>query len=335
MNRGKNFPRGSGRMSSGRKKTMTAKIKIERVLIALDGSQRSLETIARLEEMDSFRRCDITLFHVFAGLPAYLLDAGDDPSPLLTEEDLRSWQSERRNEIARWLGHARNRLLRSGFQEGRVRTKVASLNLGVARDILAEARSGYDALVIRRRGMSKMASMIVGGVSSKLLEASTFIPILVEGKMPFGGKILIAIDGSENSIRAVEFVGAMTGGYCNQIVLAHVTRRDMSFDILGGKPVETLSERAQMELRCSATARFTKAADILQGYGFSRKQLRFRFLPDKSSRSETISHLASEEGCTVIAAGRKGQSMVEEFSLGTVTRKLLYLAQDRSFWIVP
>jgi nucleotide-binding universal stress UspA family protein len=41
---------------------------------------------------------------------------------------------------------------------------------GIARDIIREARNGYDAVVTRRRGMTGLRSIVLGSVATKLVE---------------------------------------------------------------------------------------------------------------------------------------------------------------------
>ncbi|MGD8367049.1 MAG: universal stress protein [Desulfobacterales bacterium] len=312
---------------------MTAPRQIRRVLVALDGSQRSLETMRRLGEIDALKGLDVTLIHIFTGFPGYLLEVERDPTPLFSARDIEQRQTREKRKIGEWMAHARNALIRSGFAETHVESRIEDLKVGVARDLLAEAARGYDALVIRRRGMSKMASLILGSISSKLLEAATFIPLLISGNAPFSGNILIAMDGSENAMRAVEFVGDAIQGSCQRLVLAHVMRKDMSFDTIEGSP-EKVPENVRHAMKQACAERFEKAAEILQQRGFSRRQIRMRFLPDRSSRSETLVRLAAEEGCSIISAGRKGRSDNSDFPLGGVVRKLVHLARDHSIWIV-
>lgn len=303
------------------------------MLVALDGSRRSLDTIRHIGQIEALKRLDITLIHIFTGFPGYLLEVDRDPAPLFSARDIEYRSAEQRKNIGEWMAHARNALIRSGFPEAGVNGRIDDLKVGVARDLLAEARNDYDALVIRRRGMSKIASLILGSISSKLLESATFIPLLIAGNAPFSGKVLIAMDGSENAMRAVGFVGAAMQGACERVVLAHVMRRDMSFDAGGGRPGK-IPESVRIEMKETVAERFAAAAETLQQRGFSRRQIRTRFLPNRSSRSETLVGLAAEEGCSIIAAGRKGYSAASGFPLGTVVRKLVHLAREHSIWVV-
>nr|CBX27310.1 hypothetical protein N47_H21320 [uncultured Desulfobacterium sp.] len=96
-----------------------------------------------------------------------------------------------------------------GFPEQSIEIKFQHIEKGVARDIIDEARNGYSAVVLRRRGMGGLTSIILGSVAVKLLQSLTFIPIIFVGQAPPVKKMLLAIDGSPASMKAVEFTATL------------------------------------------------------------------------------------------------------------------------------
>ncbi|WP_459904084.1 universal stress protein, partial [Desulfosarcina cetonica] len=82
---------------------------------------------------------------------------------------------------------------------------------GVARDIINEAKNDYSAVIMRRRGLGALKGIILGSVAVKLLQTITFIPIIIVGQVPTNKKILLAVDASPSSRRAVEFIGSLLG----------------------------------------------------------------------------------------------------------------------------
>lgn len=88
----------------------------------------------------------------------------------------------KKNEIVRSaMEQARERLIRSGFAAENLSLKVEAQKEGVARDILAEARKGYDVIVVGRRGMSEVREFFMGSVSQKILHGAGGIPVVLVG----------------------------------------------------------------------------------------------------------------------------------------------------------
>ena len=58
-------------------------------------------------------------------------------------------------------------------------TKIEAKNKGVARDILDEANSGYDLIVMGRRGLSGIKEFFMGSVSQKVTNGAGDISVLI------------------------------------------------------------------------------------------------------------------------------------------------------------
>ena len=103
--------------------------------------------------------------------------------------------------------------------------RIQKRKRGVARDIIAEAHNGYDAILVRRRGLTGLKNVIVGSVTGKLLEKLTFLPVLIAGRKPVNRKVLVAVDGSPCAARAVRFVAEMFSPFDDyRVRLVHVVR---------------------------------------------------------------------------------------------------------------
>jgi nucleotide-binding universal stress UspA family protein len=80
---------------------------------------------------------------------------------------------------------------------------------GVARDILYESKQNYDLLVVGRTGISKIDHITLGSVASKLVDVVAHPPVIVGGENTKSKKLLIAIDGSTGSMKAVRCAGTL------------------------------------------------------------------------------------------------------------------------------
>jgi nucleotide-binding universal stress UspA family protein len=74
---------------------------------------------------------------------------------------------------------ARNILMDAGFDEKNITVKSELKKSGIARDIIKEAESGYNVIVMGRRGVSGIKDFILGSVSQKVFSLAKNISVLV------------------------------------------------------------------------------------------------------------------------------------------------------------
>ena len=72
-------------------------------------------------------------------------------------------------------------LLQAGFAEEKIALKMGSKKKGIARDIVHEAKTGYDTIVLGRRGISGIQEFLLGSISQKVMHlAKDFSVLLVK-----------------------------------------------------------------------------------------------------------------------------------------------------------
>jgi nucleotide-binding universal stress UspA family protein len=69
--------------------------------------------------------------------------------------------------------------LEAGFKAESMSTKIKIMENDVALTIIEEARTGYDLIVLGRRGHSGLKKFLMGSVSQKVLHAVKDISILI------------------------------------------------------------------------------------------------------------------------------------------------------------
>ncbi len=79
------------------------------------------------------------------------------------------------------MEQAKERLVSAGFSQENISLNMETQKEGVARDILAEAQKGYDALLLGRRGLSGVKEFFMGSVSQKILHRAGQIPVVLVG----------------------------------------------------------------------------------------------------------------------------------------------------------
>ncbi|MFC1504954.1 universal stress protein [Thermodesulfobacteriota bacterium] len=152
----------------------------KKLLLAFDDSENAMRAVKFLiDYLD--HDCWVTLFSVVPDTAALC----DMDSPALTPY-FRSQQSafcsleDKKRELVDTAMQAAVKVLTdAGFHKDKVKVKIQPKNNGIARDIVTEARSGYDAIVIGRRGLSGIKELILGSTSHKVFELAKDISILV------------------------------------------------------------------------------------------------------------------------------------------------------------
>jgi len=153
----------------------------QQVLIALDGSEVSskiVEFAAKTVSENSI----ITLFSVVSNVD--LLCELDPPfikgfAPKEYPDYCRAIQDGKRRLLEKTLETGRQIFLDAGFKAKSLSTKIETMKHDVALTIIEEARTGYDLIVLGRRGHSGLKKFLMGSVSQKVLHAVKEISILI------------------------------------------------------------------------------------------------------------------------------------------------------------
>ncbi len=74
---------------------------------------------------------------------------------------------------------AKKVLIDAGFNPRNLISKIAGKKKGVARDIIEEAASGYDMVVLGRRGLSGIKEFLFGSISQKVLQMAKDVSVLI------------------------------------------------------------------------------------------------------------------------------------------------------------
>ena len=306
--------------------------KPKKFLVPLDGTERALLVCRQLASFEPFHGMHAVLFHVFSRFPEAQYDlapgASHPPRTLL-----RSWRAEQLRQMDDYMHLARRMMSSGGFPEQAVEIRIQKRVKGVARDILNEARKGYEFVIMRRRGMAALTGMIIGSVTLKVLQGLTFAPLLIAGRKPPGKRLLIGFDGSVGAAHALKFAAGLVGPHPDfEFCLLHVLR-----DGSGGRPDlrrTFIPEEQLPSVRANIMGRIEAARSHLAALGIAPERITTRFVSGAVSRAAEIAKCAEAENHGIIVLGRRGVSRVRDFFVGRVTNKVLHLARDRSVWIV-
>lgn len=146
-------------------------------------------------------------------------------------------------------------------------------------------------------------------------------------------KILIAIDLSEDSLKAVDYVGS--------IVACHAAVDITMLNIIKEPSEDTMpnaSERtAYLEkTRTDILSLMEAAAGRLTAHGIPEKQIHLKVQVCKKpvSVAELILHERRQGEYGTIVIGRRGMSKKEEFLFGSVSNRIVREAKQCAVWVI-
>jgi len=313
----------------------------KKILLAIDGSDQSLNAVRYVGKLLASQKPEVILYHVMRKIEETFWDLGIDPAYHRRFGDVSAWELEQEKTIQGFMNYASQILFEAGIPEESVTAKIQESKTGVARDIIKESMNGYSAVVVGRRGPSKLKDFLLGSVAHKLVQKLTHIPIWLVGGTPQLGRILLALDGSEGAMKAVDYVGTLLGGSDYQVTLLHVMRevnwvicQKEREDYIPSEPEASLEEKWSEDERLKMGPVFDKGRIRLINAGFDPNRVTTKLIRGVSSRADCIVEEAKLGGYGSIVVGRRGLSKVEEFFIGRVSNKLVHLAKDMAVWVV-
>ncbi len=311
------------------------KPKRKKILVAIDGSDQSLDAVRYVANMQISQNPKIVLFHVLRRIEQTFWGMGGGPISSRKMAEITAWDAERKKKAQEFMNQALDIMLESGIPGDSVKLKVHKSKVGVARDIAKESLNGYDAIVVGRKGLSKLKDMVLGSVAVKLIEKLGHVPVGVIGGNPRHGKVLLAMDASEGAMRAVDYVGAVVDGSKTHILLFHANRTLHASYPFFPRGVDADDEKELVKgIDAEMSIIFETAKNRLVSAGVNAANIQTQFAAGVNSRAGAIIAEARKGDIGTIVMGRRGLSKVEDFFMGRVTNKVLHMVKNRAVWIV-
>jgi nucleotide-binding universal stress UspA family protein len=297
-----------------------------KILLAVDGSDQALEAVRYVSQFFPPKRMEVVLFHALSKVPEGFWDVEKSPAFKHKLSSAAAWATREQTVVQEFMDRAKQLFLDRGFPEDTVSVNIKERKKGVARDIITESQHGYDAVVVGRLGKSQLKDLVWGSIADKLIGRLTHVPVCVVGGSPQDGKILAAMDTSEEATKVLDFAGTMMDITDCEMTLFHVIRG-----------LESWTAEASEELQRAekaATTLLEESVDRLERAGLNRDRISTKISSGAASRAEAIVDEARNSGCGTIVIGRRGLSRVKEFFMGRVSKKVLQLAKWNAVWVV-
>lgn len=309
----------------------------KKILIAVDLSTHSLNAVRYVALNFSSTDLRVNLLYVMDTAPETF---GDLEQAEFFKRKMRAkhtvWEKAEKKAAQDFLDEARSLLLRANFREDDVRVIIQERQVGIARDIIAESSRGYDAVVVGRRGLSKLEDIFLGSVSYKIVQGVENTPVWVVGGDIRSRKMLLAVDDSDNSRKAVDYASTFAVANGAEVKLFNVVRefRLDFLDISTPRGAE-IEMRIVKELERDIQQMFAAYRKQLEWAGVEAVRISSKYTLQSGTRAGDILKEAKEGNYRTIVMGRRGLSKVHEFFLGRVTTKVLHRAAGFALWIVP
>jgi nucleotide-binding universal stress UspA family protein len=309
--------------------------KMTKILLAVDGSEQAMDAVRYVCNSVQRTKVEVVVFQVMSKVPEVFWDLGKDPAWQKKIESLRAWEKQQETVATDFMNSALQLFTEAGFKPGSVTSRIGRQKEGIARDIIAEARQGYDVVVVGRGESGSEEGTPLGSVASKILGAATSFSLWLIGGKPHSNKVLIAMDSSEGGLRAVKHAGSMLSHGNNKMTLFHAIR-GISVSSEGLEDIFPEAYRQQLlhDAEQDVQPALMIANDQLNKLDIATERISTKIITSVKSRAAAIVQEAKQGGYGTIVVGRRGITEVAEFSMGRVTNKLTQLAKEQALCIV-
>ncbi|UCG67108.1 MAG: universal stress protein [Deltaproteobacteria bacterium] len=151
-----------------------------KILVAFDDSENAMRAVEYIARTFT-REHQITLFCVVPDTAALCDMNSPSLTPYFVEKQaiFCGLEDQKKELIDEAMQKAKELIMTAGFEEKNITLKVQTKKKGVVTDIIDEAHSGYDTIVLGRRGLSGIKEFILGSVSQKVLHLARDISVIV------------------------------------------------------------------------------------------------------------------------------------------------------------
>ncbi|GMQ80042.1 MAG: hypothetical protein BMS9Abin03_511 [Thermodesulfobacteriota bacterium] len=151
----------------------------KKILVAIDDSEnamRAVEFVANTFITDN----RITLFNVVQDTAAMCEMNSPELTPYFTSQQSSFCLLEEKKKelVSMALQKSKAILTDAGFEEKNITIKAELKKTGVARDIIKEAQSDYNIIVMGKRGVSGIKDFLLGSISQKVFNLTKDISVL-------------------------------------------------------------------------------------------------------------------------------------------------------------
>ncbi len=308
----------------------------KKIAVAIDHSVYSMQAVHYAAQLATqIPELRFVLLNIQPTLSQYLTD--DARKKLSARAALKKVLKANEDKARQILDSAARRMVGRGVDEKRIEQLTVPRNTGVADDILTIGQAySYDAILVGRRGASLMRELVIGSVTANLVENSKVIPIWVVDGDVGDTRAVLAADGSQSALRALDHMAFMYSGQTDRkLHVLHVQPRFQDYCAIEIEDDATQSARTIIldDDRHCMDDFYRQTLAVLEKNGVERHRLDLHTLEGSLSVPRAILQYTRENDFGTIVMGRRGRSK-SRFT-GSVSRSLLQKASQSALWVVP
>ncbi len=308
----------------------------KKIMIAVDDSRHSKNAVqyaARIYELQKDMK--FNLLHVQATISQYLLDEARQSPQAYAE--LEKVNRKNREVSQKLLEKYKDQMMALDVPEVDIQLTTQPRMLGVAKDILELSMAGqFNAVIMGRRGLSGLEEIFIGSVSANVVNNSTEIPICLVDEEKSSKGIMVAVDGSESSLKAVDHLAFMFGKNADvKISFFHVTPRlrdfcPVDFEETYSQDLEEIIRRGDKEC---IDQFFYHAKKKLNEAEIQENQINVKVTEGLLRVGKEVLDEYRQGHFGTLVIGRRG--MNKKYFSGSVSRYLMNRFSDGALWVVP
>ena len=279
---------------------------MKKIMIAVDDSLHSKNAVRYAARISVWvKNMSYVLFHVQPMLSQYL--EGEARTDSKSRNQLNQLKAKNIEASLRLLEQYKSQMVQTGIEESEIQIVTQPRSLGIAKDIIEYALKGkYDALVLGRRGVSGLIEYYMGSVSSNIVQNSKDTPIWVVGSNVTPAKILVPIDGSEYSLRAIDHLAYIVSDHSDLIIKGNQNCIDNFYAL---------------------------ALKKLKEFGIKEDRIEIKTVTRLLSIGSPIVDEVKTGNFDTVVMGRSGIN--KSFFTGSVTNYVLNNISNAAIWIIP
>ncbi len=294
-----------------------------KILLAYDGSDLALDSVRYIGEVFPPDRTEVVIFYVETKIPRSFWRMESELDFRFQSPQIRATMAERKKKVNLAMKNAEQTLLDFGLPSHAIQSMVHIKNQSIVQDIIEESHQGYDALVIGRKGHSRIKDFFLDTLPMKLLGKIKNIPLIVVGKNPHHKKILVAFDGTREIIKAVRALSNMIKTSGCKLLLCHSQHHKGVF----GKTEKEAPAEESADM-------FDLPMDYFLEAGFLSDQISFEIIASEKNPTHGILEKARYGNYGTIIVGRRGLKPWRRLMFNRVGNKIFQNADNHVVWIV-
>jgi nucleotide-binding universal stress UspA family protein len=307
-----------------------------KILIAVDGSEQSLNAIRYAAGVFSPINTQIVLFHIQTKISELFADLGAYPHYKRRMTGLKRWATDQKTEVLNTMDSAAVYFKQKGFPESAITIKTPTRTLSVTDDIVKESYNDYQAVVVGRTGVSRFKDWVLKSTAMKLVPKIKHIPIVVVGGHPESKNLLMAFDGTLGAMKGVIYAGSLVGKSDHHMMLYSIIDGEKKFWPGDATFLSFDSANANIDTGAHEIGpHLTDACKRLMDEGIAPDQVSIKIHVADGQRGYRIVEEAKQNKCGTVVMGRRELiTFIDEYFIGRVSDKVLKLADELALWII-